>query len=88
MGARAKDGDAYLWAAYAACGTAMTYFHGDLAYTRCQVAREELPRPDALNVARDMWDLAEAGHVCLTQRRIAPGVFDYIATRTGRRMAA
>jgi hypothetical protein len=88
MGAQAKTGDAYLWAAYAVPGSATIYFSGDLAYTRCQAAREEIPRPASLDTARDLFDLAEAGHVCLTQRRIAPGCFDYIATRTGKRMAA
>lgn len=80
--------DAFAWAAHADPGAVMIYFEGDLAYTRCQVAREDLPRPAALDVAADMWQLGEGRQVCLTQKRVGPGHFHYVATRTSRRMAA
>jgi len=56
-------------------GTAFVYYVGDLASERRK------PETTAASIGRRMMALYERGIVDLAQRRLEPGIFEYIAIR-------
>jgi len=69
-------------------GAQFVYFTGELSRTRQRVAMNLEQRPPELDDAADAWEMHKAGAVALTQRRVGPHRFEYLATRTKGRLAA
>ena len=60
-------------------GDSVIYHSGYLAKDRQRIPGQELPACSHLGALA--WDWYEAREVCLTQRKLADGAFEYIATK-------
>ena len=65
--------DVQTWRHQATAGEALVYHTGFLTNDRTNSAEVD-------RVGNDAWSLAERGRVCLTQRKIKDGCYDYVAT--------
>jgi hypothetical protein len=70
--------DVQSWRHQATVGEALVYHTGYLASDRLRSAEVD-------RVASDAWSLAERGRVCLTQRKIEDGRYDYLAVASALR---
>lgn len=67
-------------------GLPFVYWIGNLAEDRTTIYDDGtmlhfIQRDPGDRVARMAWNAYEAGNLCLTQRRLAPNLFAYIATK-------